>query len=145
MRFREWLLNTELNDVNSGRVFEYAWHSTFYILERLPRIFTCIDISPVIFHKKAVHCPKASECYCEQYGLRSWVIAATVNLRKNPVFVNKCRVVHSRFHFLVLGSDLILLSLCSNTKQDPFPAQLRLAVCIYFLSCVRFHCLRERR
>lgn len=27
--FREWLLNTDIEDAISGRVFEYAWHSRF--------------------------------------------------------------------------------------------------------------------
>lgn len=32
VRFREWLLNTDLSDANSGRIFEYTWHSTFFPL-----------------------------------------------------------------------------------------------------------------
>ncbi|KAF1732236.1 hypothetical protein CRV24_008430 [Beauveria bassiana] len=49
VRFREWLLASELDDAISGRVFEYAWH--------------------VIFNKEPVHCPHAGECYCKQYGM----------------------------------------------------------------------------
>lgn len=32
IRFREWLLNTDLNDALSGRVFEHSWHSMFILL-----------------------------------------------------------------------------------------------------------------
>ncbi|CEJ82107.1 hypothetical protein VHEMI02195 [[Torrubiella] hemipterigena] len=49
IRYREWLINSELPDNLSGRVLEYAWH--------------------IIFGKKAVHCPNAAVCYCEMYGL----------------------------------------------------------------------------
>lgn len=37
VRFREWLLNTDLNDANSGRIFEYLWHSTFH-LSQIPAL-----------------------------------------------------------------------------------------------------------
>ncbi|KAJ3482342.1 hypothetical protein NLG97_g7594 [Lecanicillium saksenae] len=49
IRFREWLLNTDLHDAISGRVFEYAWH--------------------IMFNKEPVHCPHAGDCYCKQYGM----------------------------------------------------------------------------
>ncbi|KAJ6783236.1 hypothetical protein PWT90_01154 [Aphanocladium album] len=49
VRYREWLLNTDLQDSISGRVFEYSWH--------------------IIFNKEAVHCPHAGDCYCKQYGI----------------------------------------------------------------------------
>ncbi|XWW97544.1 hypothetical protein V2A60_005528 [Cordyceps javanica] len=49
IRFREWLMATDLDDAISGRVFEYGWH--------------------IIFNKKAVHCPNAADCYCLQYGM----------------------------------------------------------------------------
>lgn len=29
IRYREWLMKTDLDDIYSGRVFEYAWHSEF--------------------------------------------------------------------------------------------------------------------
>ncbi len=47
--FREWLLNTTLEDRLSGRVWEYVWHY----------IFT------------GVHefCPEEHVCYCDGYGL----------------------------------------------------------------------------
>lgn len=48
VRFREWLLMTELDDYTSGRVFEYLWH--------------------VIFGKQAVYCPNERMCYCQQFG-----------------------------------------------------------------------------
>ncbi|KAK2799981.1 hypothetical protein FQN51_006410 [Onygenales sp. PD_10] len=46
--FRQWLLDTPLNDDLSGRIFEYSWH--------------------IIFGKNPVHCPSAQECYCKVYG-----------------------------------------------------------------------------
>ncbi|KAJ4407490.1 hypothetical protein N0V85_004360 [Neurospora sp. IMI 360204] len=49
VRLREWLLNTELDDSLSGRVFEYTWH--------------------IIFGKAAVYCPDAGECYCKVFGI----------------------------------------------------------------------------
>ncbi|OAA74545.1 hypothetical protein LEL_08126 [Akanthomyces lecanii RCEF 1005] len=49
VRFREWLLASEMQDAISGRVFEYGWH--------------------IIFNKEAVHCPHAGDCYCKQYGM----------------------------------------------------------------------------
>ncbi|KIV96455.1 hypothetical protein PV10_00325 [Exophiala mesophila] len=47
--YREWLLTTTLEDSISGRVMEYSWHQ--------------------IFGKPPVHCPDASWCYCQTYGL----------------------------------------------------------------------------
>ncbi|KAB5528817.1 hypothetical protein GE09DRAFT_1148528 [Coniochaeta sp. 2T2.1] len=49
VRFRDWLIKTDLDDSLSGRVLEYSWH--------------------IIFGKKAVHCPSASHCYCNLYGM----------------------------------------------------------------------------
>ncbi|EFR01862.1 hypothetical protein MGYG_04860 [Nannizzia gypsea CBS 118893] len=49
IRYRKWLLDTELGDHISGRIFEYSWH--------------------IMFGKKAIHCPNASSCYCRMYGL----------------------------------------------------------------------------
>ncbi|KAI1357845.1 hypothetical protein F5Y08DRAFT_333579 [Xylaria arbuscula] len=49
IRYREWLLQTELDDALNGRVFEFAWH--------------------IIFGKEAVHCPSAADCYCNVFGL----------------------------------------------------------------------------
>jgi hypothetical protein len=48
-RYRNWIMQTSLDDHISGRVLEYSWH--------------------LIFGKKAVHCPNAKECYCKTYGL----------------------------------------------------------------------------
>ncbi|KAF2126795.1 hypothetical protein P153DRAFT_70073 [Dothidotthia symphoricarpi CBS 119687] len=49
IRYREWLMNTELGDAISGRVLEYSWH--------------------MIFDKEPVHCPSAEDCYCKVFGL----------------------------------------------------------------------------
>ncbi|KAI1097871.1 hypothetical protein F4804DRAFT_338771 [Jackrogersella minutella] len=49
VRFRDWLLDTPLDDSLSGRVMEFSWH--------------------IIFGKEAVHCPTAKECYCNVFGL----------------------------------------------------------------------------
>ncbi|KAF2757811.1 hypothetical protein EJ05DRAFT_477026 [Pseudovirgaria hyperparasitica] len=48
-RYRQWILDTDHADDISGRIFEYSWH--------------------IIFGKDPVHCPKASECYCNVFGL----------------------------------------------------------------------------
>ena len=45
---RNWLINTELSDRKSGRVFEFLWH--------------------VIFGMGHVYCPDEKECYCHVYG-----------------------------------------------------------------------------
>jgi len=47
-RYRRWLLDTELDDDTSGRVFEYLWH--------------------VIFGQEPVHCPDITQCWCDQFG-----------------------------------------------------------------------------
>lgn len=47
--FRNWLLETPLDDLHSGRVMEFSWH--------------------IIFGKDAYHCPSAGECYCKVFGL----------------------------------------------------------------------------
>ncbi|KAF1346253.1 hypothetical protein BDV97DRAFT_38834 [Delphinella strobiligena] len=44
---REWLLETELDDATSGRVFEYMWH--------------------IIFGRDPVYCPSLSQCYHDVY------------------------------------------------------------------------------
>ncbi|KAI0836197.1 hypothetical protein F5Y06DRAFT_274441 [Hypoxylon sp. FL0890] len=49
VRFRDWLLDTPLEDSLSGRVMEFSWH--------------------IIFGKEAYHCPSAKECYCKVFGL----------------------------------------------------------------------------
>ncbi|KAF1995981.1 hypothetical protein P154DRAFT_394460, partial [Amniculicola lignicola CBS 123094] len=48
-RFHDWLIETELDDYTSGRVFEYLWH--------------------VIFGQDPVYCPDYAMCYCDVYGL----------------------------------------------------------------------------
>ena len=48
VRYRKWLLNTELDDATSGRVFEYMWH--------------------IIFDRSPIHCPDQETCWCEQFG-----------------------------------------------------------------------------
>jgi hypothetical protein len=49
IRYREWLLNTELEDENSGRVMEYTWQ--------------------YIFTGQAEFCPSQHQCYCDGYGI----------------------------------------------------------------------------
>jgi len=48
LRYRKWLLETELNSDVSGRVMEYMWH--------------------IIFGKDPVWCPSLNTCWCEQFG-----------------------------------------------------------------------------
>ncbi|TVY23461.1 hypothetical protein LHYA1_G008385 [Lachnellula hyalina] len=47
-RYRQWLLDTPLDDYVSGRILEYSWH--------------------IIFGKPPVHCPNTKECYCRVFG-----------------------------------------------------------------------------
>ena len=49
VRWREWLVNTNLSDYQSGRVWEYIWQ---YVLAG-----------------KATFCPGMYRCYCEGYGV----------------------------------------------------------------------------
>jgi hypothetical protein len=48
VKFRQWIIDTELNDASSGRVMEFLWH--------------------VIFGMNAVYCPDEELCYCQVYG-----------------------------------------------------------------------------
>jgi hypothetical protein len=48
LRYRKWLIDTELSDDVSGRVMEYMWH--------------------MIFGKGAIWCPDHTQCWCEQFG-----------------------------------------------------------------------------
>lgn len=47
-KYRQWLLDTPLDDDTSGRVMEYLWH--------------------VYFGKDPVYCPGLYTCRCEQFG-----------------------------------------------------------------------------
>ena len=47
--YRDWLLQTELEDYASGRTWEYLWH--------------------FIFTGKSVYCPSEFICYCDTYGI----------------------------------------------------------------------------
>lgn len=48
VKIRQWIIETEKNDRQSGRVMEYMWH--------------------VIFGMPAIHCPNQETCYCQVYG-----------------------------------------------------------------------------
>jgi hypothetical protein len=48
IKFRQWIIDTEMNDASSGRVMEFLWH--------------------VIFGMNAVYCPDEELCYCQVYG-----------------------------------------------------------------------------
>jgi len=48
MRYRRWLLETDLDSDISGRVMEYMWH--------------------IIFGKDPIWCPSLHSCWCEQFG-----------------------------------------------------------------------------
>jgi hypothetical protein len=85
VRYRDWLIKTELDDSISGRVFEYSWHSKLSLVnsisnQRLSALrFTVTQLAvlrsdhmltpAVIFGKKPVHCPSAKDCYCKVFGL----------------------------------------------------------------------------
>lgn len=47
-KYRQWLLDTRLDDDTSGRVMEYLWH--------------------IIFGQEPVFCPDIQQCYCDLYG-----------------------------------------------------------------------------
>ncbi|KAF2731032.1 hypothetical protein EJ04DRAFT_514865 [Polyplosphaeria fusca] len=46
---RNWLLDTHLEDKDSGRIFEYMWQ--------------------YLFTRNAEHCPAMNSCYCDGYGI----------------------------------------------------------------------------
>jgi hypothetical protein len=82
IRYRQWILDTDLRDSISGRVMEYSWHSEYFLLriflggdDEAPRLLrasraNCVFSSfLVIFGKPPVHCPSAKECYCKTFGL----------------------------------------------------------------------------
>ena len=47
-RYHQWLMDTELEDKYSGRIFEFLWH--------------------IIFGKDHVLCPNTKACWCNMYG-----------------------------------------------------------------------------
>jgi hypothetical protein len=82
IRYRDWIMATDLGDAISGRVFEYSWHSKCPSpdLSRVtPRdealllAFSCgfdhVLTLTVIFGKQPVHCPSAEDCYCKVFGI----------------------------------------------------------------------------
>ncbi|CAG7926695.1 unnamed protein product [Penicillium olsonii] len=48
VKFRQWVMDTELSDASSGRVMEFMWH--------------------IIFGMDGVYCPDEQICYCQVYG-----------------------------------------------------------------------------
>lgn len=48
-RYRDWLLNTDLEDEISGRWMEYGWH--------------------ILFTGQVEFCPSQNSCYCDGYGI----------------------------------------------------------------------------
>jgi hypothetical protein len=49
IRYRDWLLNTKLDDIMSGRVMEYSWQ---YLFTGKPEL-----------------CPEMHVCYCDGFGI----------------------------------------------------------------------------
>ncbi|KAK3207838.1 hypothetical protein GRF29_96g559142 [Pseudopithomyces chartarum] len=49
IHYRQWLLQTAMDDTFSGRIFEYIWH--------------------YIFTGHEVYCPAQNTCYCDGYGI----------------------------------------------------------------------------
>lgn len=49
VRYRDWLLNTTLDDEISGRWMEYSWH--------------------ILFTGEVEFCPSQNNCYCDGYGI----------------------------------------------------------------------------
>ncbi|KAI9895035.1 MAG: hypothetical protein M1814_000259 [Vezdaea aestivalis] len=48
VRYRRWLIDTDLIDATSGRIMEYSFH--------------------MMFGMPSEHCPDPRECYCKTYG-----------------------------------------------------------------------------
>jgi hypothetical protein len=48
IRYRNWLISTDLADAESGRMLEYLWH--------------------IIFGMSSVYCPTYEQCKCDVYG-----------------------------------------------------------------------------
>lgn len=76
IRYRQWLLDTDLDNATSGRIFEYAWHSMYISIKNhrflgYPRYYPGINsiLVAVMFGKDAQHCPDEVTCYCEVYGM----------------------------------------------------------------------------
>jgi hypothetical protein len=53
VRWREWLVETEIVDRYSGRIMEYLWHYIFSPRE----------------NRETVNCPAEHVCYCDGYGI----------------------------------------------------------------------------
>lgn len=68
IRYRDWLVQTELSDDTSGRVFEYSWHSKHCVPHILCTEKPLTLDRTVIFGKDPVYCPSAEDCYCKLYG-----------------------------------------------------------------------------
>ena len=77
VNFRQWVIDTELDDAHSGRVMEYLWH--------------------IIFSMDAVHYPDEETCYCDVYG--RWWLASRL------AFVQRVRVAKKSRRFLEDGVD----------------------------------------
>lgn len=65
-RYREWLIQTDLEDEISSRVMEKLWHSKPSLAYL---VFGPLTYPPVIFGRPANDCPDAPTCYCKLYGL----------------------------------------------------------------------------
>ena len=84
VRYRDWLMSTDLADSISGRVLEYSWHSKSFealcagthgcealqIIIWATRNLRSKQLTfSVVFGKEPVHCPSARDCYCKVFGL----------------------------------------------------------------------------
>lgn len=49
MGYRDWILQTTMADVISGRIWEYLWH--------------------YVFSGEPIQCPKMDTCYCDGFGI----------------------------------------------------------------------------
>ncbi|KAH0613053.1 uncharacterized protein H6S33_009433 [Morchella sextelata] len=57
VKWRQWIIDTELEDNVSGRIWEYLWQFVFPGPERLGSL-----------EERATSCPKEHVCYCDGYG-----------------------------------------------------------------------------
>lgn len=67
-RMRDWLVETDLSDDMTGRIFEYTWHSESSLTVSILLWTANSDKTVVIFGRPSKHCPNAAVCYCKLYG-----------------------------------------------------------------------------
>ena len=65
IRMQRFLLETELTDDISGRIFEYFWHIIFGKEAVVVSIEDCLIQHTLL---TVLSCPSEDQCYCDVYG-----------------------------------------------------------------------------